>query len=545
MSNEPGAAVLALFAQLIDRVKQRSPVGSNDKPIGKRVYSQLVLGMPIDREDYLKPWSPSGGASLRESFPPPPEGAPPATPAPDPQMLRAMRAAWNTSILCKTMLAVTTDGSYREYPTGRHLDFAYDAILSGMTPLDIPEEPEDIKNRRLAAQKTLYNALPDGNIDFGSKTSLHQNYLKNADALAEAKADYAVANSLAMMDPARAAIWPVEGQRYSRKVKQARDTLVAEGAEQVEKALAVLNSIGIPAEARMISRAKDAWDSWNLELSGIVPAKSPYSVVFPTNWCDPDNHDGWETLVVDSSSYKHFDAANARSEAASSWSRSARTTGGGGAITFGFAAFGGSGSTSTSSSSWQSSSGSTFTSSFSNTATDLHIEMEYGLCTIIRPWLISDLFFVKHWYLANQKKNSISDGTIDGQAESQEKLMPMIPQQFLVVRNVVIRSSNWGSDGSKLSEYYGAAQGQAGSNSSHVAGSGGVSLGWVNFGGSASRSTSSASGSASAWSASSESNYFGTTFDGETLRIPGAQIVAFLSDITPANPELDDPHLTQ
>ena len=93
------------------------------------------------------------------------------------------------------MLAVTTDGSYREYPTGRHLDFAYDAILSGMTPVEIPEEPEDIKNRRLAAQKILYNCLPDGTIDFASKSSLYQNYLKNADALAEAKADYAVSRS--------------------------------------------------------------------------------------------------------------------------------------------------------------------------------------------------------------------------------------------------------------------------------------------------------------------------------------------------------------
>lgn len=516
MSNEPGAAVLAIFAQLIDRIKQRTPVGSNDKPIGKKVYSQLVLGMPIDREDYLKPWSPSGGASLREAVPPAAEGAAPAA---DPQMLKAMQAAWKTSLLCKTMLAVTTDGTYEEYPTGRHLDFAYDAILSGMTPLAIPEESADIKARRLAAQKILYKTDAEGNIDFGTKTSVYLNYMKNADAVAEAKADFAVANTVAMIDPVKAQSWPVESARYNNKVKRARDALVAEGAEQVEKALNVLNSIGIPVEARLITRAKEAWDSWNLGLTGVVPGNSPYSLIMPTNWCDPDNHDGWEKLTVDQSSYKHFDAQNARSDSASSWSRHSQSRSGTGGVMLGFVAFGASGGSSSSDSSWQSSESSTFNSSFSNNATNLHIELEYGLCTISRPWLISDIFFLKNWFLTNQKKHAISDGTIDGQANSQEKLLPMIPQQFLVVRNVRISTSNWGSEGTTLSEYYGAAQGSAGSNASRVAGSGGVSLGFISFGGTAARGSESASGQSSAWSAKSGSGYFGTTFNGETLTI--------------------------
>lgn len=33
----------------------------------------------------------------------------------------------------------------------------------------------------------------------------------------------------------------------------------------------------------------------------------------------------------------------------------------------------------------------------------------------------------------------------------------------------------------------------------------------------------------------------GTTFQGETLEIPGAQIVAWLSDVVPMCPPLDDP----
>jgi hypothetical protein len=55
MDNEPGAAVLSIFDQLIDRIKQTSPKGSGGKPINTRVYSQLTLGMPIFRDDYANP----------------------------------------------------------------------------------------------------------------------------------------------------------------------------------------------------------------------------------------------------------------------------------------------------------------------------------------------------------------------------------------------------------------------------------------------------------------------------------------------------------
>src|SRR5262245_21812780 len=75
MANEPGLAILALFDQLIDRVKQRIPTRTDGKPIGTRVYSQLVLGMPISKMDYSKPWTPIGGASLQQLFPTGHQGA--------------------------------------------------------------------------------------------------------------------------------------------------------------------------------------------------------------------------------------------------------------------------------------------------------------------------------------------------------------------------------------------------------------------------------------------------------------------------------------
>src|SRR5262249_27168616 len=65
----------------------------------------------------------------------------------------------------------------------------------------------------------------------------------------------------------------------------------------------------------------------------------------------------------------------------------------------------------------------------------------------------------------------------------------------------------------------------------------------VSFGGSAGHDESHASQQSQWGSTKTGSDHFGTTFDGETLCIPGAQIIAFLCDIVPASPPLDDPGL--
>ena len=165
MNGEPGAAVLSIFAQLIDRIKQRDPLRSDNKPIGKMVYSQLVLGMPIWKDDYFRPWTPAGGASLRDA-----QNIPQGLPADGAanaelrEAQRAMQAAWKTSLLCRTMLQVTNDGLYREYPTGRHLDFAYESVLGGMQPGTPVEMSPEIKARIAEAEKVLFKMDEEGNI---------------------------------------------------------------------------------------------------------------------------------------------------------------------------------------------------------------------------------------------------------------------------------------------------------------------------------------------------------------------------------------------
>jgi hypothetical protein len=575
MENEPGAAILATFDQLVNRIKQARPVRSDGKPLGGGVvYSMMVLGMPVDPEDYLRPWSPAGGSSLQQmaangtlpnagAAPAAPataasaSGAAPATgvngsatpapPTPDPRVERAMSAAYKTAQLCNLLLQVTTDGSYLEYPTGRHLDFAYESIIAGMQPAPMPPINPDVQKQIDDAQKILYELDTDGSIL--GKSKLYKTYEKNANAYALAKANYAMALADARSNPSKAEIWPMTSATYQQTVDDAYDTLKTEGAEKIERALDIIGSVGVCMQDHMIKKARQLYDAYNLGLAG-VPAPIPYSYINPTGWCDPDNDDdGWQQLTVTSSDYQHVSTANRSMGSQHSWSTDGSSTTGGGGVMVGFAAFGASGGSASNSAQGQSASRYEFKSSFKNTATNLTISLEYMLATIARPWLVSDLFYVQNWYLVGNKKGSISDGTEKNQANLTDTtklpLLPMIPQQMLLIRNVKISSSSWGSDGEVLSNYFGGAQDSSSSKSTSVAGSGGVCLGFISFGGSAGHQDSHAKGQGSTWSASSATSHYGTTFDGSTLNIQGAQIIAFLSDIVPACPPLDDPGLGQ
>jgi hypothetical protein len=121
--------------------------------------------------------------------------------------------------------------------------------------------------------------------------------------------------------------------------------------------------------------------------------------------------------------------------------------------------------------------------------------------------------------------------------------LPMIPQQMLVVRNVSIKSSSWGDTGDTLNTLYGGGAGQTDASQSSQGGSVGVALCGISFGAGASHASSDASGSGSSYSNARGLSRQSANFDGTTLSINGAQIIAFVSDIVPPTPTMDDPAL--
>ena len=140
-------------------------------------------------------------------------------------------------------------------------------------------------------------------------------------------------------------------------------------------------------------------------------------------------------------------------------------------------------------------------------------------------------------------KNAISDGTIAGQVKDDKALMPMIPVQFLAIRNVKIHATaaDWGGDGQTLRRMQSDSQSQ--SSSSSAGGGGGFSLGFVSIGGGGSHSEGHTSSSFGNRQSEGANSNYGWSFDGETLEIKGTQIVAFLSQIVPATAPVSDPGL--
>jgi hypothetical protein len=548
--NEPGAAVLAIYEQLVERIKQSQPMRSDDKPLkGGSVYAMMPLGMPVDPADYVNPWTPQGTLTVSQAAPPPapvssadPSAAAPPPP-PDPEAARALAAAWKTSLLCSDLLAVTDDQSYQLYPEGKHLTFAYPAILAGMQPIDANEADDpNVLSAIAKANKALFLPAADGTFTT-NPTPMYQAYMDNTDAYGAAVANYAVAYAAARSNPAQFAIWPVASKPLQNQVTRAKTNLIAGGAQTIEAALDALASVGHPYQAQMVAAARSAYKDWDLQLAGAVPASSPYCLILPTDWASDDKNacKGWETIHVDQSSYSNYSTSHAVSDSRFSWFNKSSSVGGSGGVFLGFAAFGGNASHADSEQGSDSSHASSQSSSGHTDAKGLTITMSYALCSVQRPWFVGDLLAMKGWYLKGAKKHSISTGKIADQIQNMDQLLPMIPQRLLVVRNVSITATDWGSVRSQLDTCYGSSQQGSSASASHQAGSGGVSLGFISFGGSASHSSSQAQGQGSSFEVKDANSSYNARFENNTLTIPGAQILGWLCDIvSPSAPE-DDP----
>jgi hypothetical protein len=563
MASETGASILALFDKLIDQIKSNRPKRTDGKPLADFVYSQLVLGQPKDPTDYENPWSPIGGASLQDTVTAnnaatgapagsstpasTPTGSTPAGTAPQPnpdKFKKAIKSAFKTSQMVDNMIMVSKDGAYQEYRGGgRHISFAYENIINGMQPTPMPPIAPEVQKQIDDSQKLLYEFDDEGNIV--GKSKLYKNYIQNARAYAKAKQDYAHAQAIALNDSTKADTWPQDSVFYQQQVDEAWDTFKTEGAEKVERALDIIESVGVSLQDRMIAKARKIYDVWNLGLAG-VPEAIPYSYVEPTHWYDPDDdHEGWQSLTVESHEYQTHSASSWMNNFQSQWESHTSSSGGGGAVGFGFGFVGADGGTSSSSSAWSESGSSSSNYQFHGDAKNLSITIEYALCDVYRPWLLGDLFYMKNWYLVNNKKNAVSDGTIDGQVGDEDKLLLMFPTQFLVIRNVKLHAdkTDWGGDGETFSSMY--SDFRTDSESDYVSAGGGFCIGFLTVGGHGSHNSTDSHGSTDSGSSGSSAYNYGWKFDGETLEIRGAQIIAWLSEIVPACAPLDDPGLAK
>ncbi|MFD8480538.1 hypothetical protein [Kitasatospora sp. NPDC059673] len=565
-AGELAGALQAMLSSLVAKALGSQALTKDGQPLRQVCYMQMPNGTPINPKDFADPWSPVGtttvaGAGSQAGIPPdvaaavPPPGPvgpavaakkPPVPPPPteNPQLVQSLKAAFNTATLVDQRLMVTTDGSYLPFQGSEILSTAYEGLVMKAQGLSAPPPPKDVQDRIDKARQVLHKFDAKGN-DTGKMSDAYMAYKDAAQKWADARSDFATAEAEAMTDPVKGQVWPVTSQSLQQKVDTAWDEWRAGGdADTIESALDTLESVGGSVGAFFVSQARTLYKAWNLGLTG-VPVPSPYSEVMPSTWYDPnDRENGFTELDIAASQWDSSGATQS-SQLANSWyqGHSQSVGGGGEAMVFGVTFGADATSTSSSDSAGSSASGGT-SISFSNSTSDVEIHFEYGLCTIYRPWLLSELFLVDGWYLPGEPPKSISDGTIGGAVKAQDaqtqdqsaaEALPMITTQFMVVRNVVITASNWGDAGDRMSSWCQNASSSDQSSGTSVSGN----VGYLGFGGEAHEGNVDWSGSESESAAASGSWWFDGNSQHGKLSINGCQIVGWIGEILPASPRVD------
>ncbi|WP_375430646.1 hypothetical protein [uncultured Friedmanniella sp.] len=553
-------ALLDTLDQLVDRILGQQTVDKSGKPLRQVAYMHMPNGLPVDPRQYANPWTPAGGATLAklnndgtlpkvDPVPPPvpqpaaPAGTPPVTPVPvkptqDQALMASMQAALNTAWLFDEMPMVTGDGTYRPYPSTRKLSSAYEGLVHSVQAVPPPPQPADVAQALADAEKVLYNHDADGNIT--GPSIKFQNWIKFSQSYADAKATFATQQAQAMADPILGSVWPATGASLQQKVDTAYQIWRSSGADDVEKALDLMNSEGGSAAAHFVSQARELLDKWDLSLAGAVAVRTPYTQVTPASWYDHTNNDiGFAGISASSDRY-HSSGGAQSSSFANSWYKgtSSSTQASAGASFFGIS-IGGSGGGSSSESDSAGHQGGQSSSQHADSSTTASISCEFGVIKIERPWLLTELFHIGGWYVPGEKAGCVSDGTIAGQDGDDKKLLPMITTQALVIRNVTITATGWGAAGQALSEYQANQAAHSDSSSWNAGGS----VGFMGFGGSVSHTESDWAGSQSSDASSSWGFSYDSFTDTGTLTINGSQIAGYIGEIVGSNPRLDDPNV--
>ena len=558
-SGDLAAALQDLLRQMIDKIIGGPSKGKGGEPLRNVVVMVKGQGEPINPGDFSFPWDPAGGTSSSDLQDDGKFGAAPAkaaesgqsqngqsdtstaAPVEDKKLEHAMASARKTSTFFDRKLHVTNDGTYREYDGSEKLSSAYEGIVTKAQAVPAPPPPPDIQKKVDEAMKLLYVFDDEGNQK--GKTKVYKNYQALKQAYADAEATYANAEAAAMTNSALGQTWPVTSKSLRVQVENAYDDWRSSDADKIENALETIKSVGGSLGAHFLAQARSLYDAWNLGLAGSVAVGIPYTEILPSTWWDHNDDDkGFITIEATSSKFNSNSSSHAAQQA-STWykNHSSKTGGGGGGMIFGVT-FGASASHSSSDSQSGADASGSRTYTYSSSMTNVSIKLKYGVCNIYRPWLLTELFAIDGWYLPGEKDKVVSDGTIGGMAaDDDHHLLPVIPNQFLVVENVKITASGWGEAGTQMSSYMRHRDQEDQASSTSV--SGGV--GFLCFGAKASHSSSDASGDThesgsddSSWSFSGDANF-------GTLTLNGSQVVAYIGQIMPVSPLMDGTKFVQ
>jgi uncharacterized membrane protein YgcG len=374
-------------------------------------------------------------------------------------------------------------------PSGTSLSKAYPVIVNGANS-DVQTDPgqQDIYDQ-------AYKYLNIATIikDYTGKTTttyapspIYNNYLLNQGFYIAAVGRYR--NTYLNYDltkPSDQKKWQAVEPSLRNDINQAYNNWRGQGASEVEGALNAINTSINSSVRNALAAAQQAVAAQN-QMAPSLPTLGPWYMTYalPTNWYDESAVKNFSDLTLTSAHLdEHADSNYTRYGGGASWS--------GGLFSIGGNVSGGAGS-----------------SNYHMDASNFTLTAKLGTVRIFRPWLYEFIFRMPGWFIDAYKKGRISNGKLQG---NENAFIPLIPVAFIVARDITITADFSTQDRSHIESSISAS----------------TRIGWGPF---------SVGGH---YSHSESHDYFHSTFDGGTLKIPGIQIVAWISEIVPFSPPLD------
>ncbi len=373
-------------------------------------------------------------------------------------------------------------------PSATLISKTYKEIVDGANSSIKPDPEQEEKYKHAYEYLNTTYSIKDYTGAVVSQTdhsAIYKTYLKNQSDYISAVRAYRLAYAnYNLNDPVQQRQWQANEPTLRNNINQTYNNWRAQGAAQVEQALSVLASSINDAVGNTIRDAQQTM-SKGMSSSTSDGIKWYFTYPIPTNFADP-NAQGFTSFSLKSDYLEETASAKA-----TDWAPK------------------GSGSWGL----WN------VSASASSHHAEKHLHMDaskfelsadIAVVRIFRPWLNDLIFKANSWYTDMCNAHEISIGKL---TSDQQLKLPLIPTAFVVARNVEI-TADWSSDDKKHVEDSITTK---------------ASIGWGPF---------CVSGS---YSHSSSSDYHKSTFEGGTLKIPGIQIIAWVSEITPDSPQENPP----
>jgi len=315
---------------------------------------------------------------------------------------------------------------------------------------------------------------------------IYQNYLNNRDAYVAALAAYRTAYlGYDLTDPAQQKQWQANSPLLQNAINRTWNTWRSGGASQVEEALAAVDHSINSAVKTILEQDQQMYAQQ--ALTSNTPGLPSWHLSYgtPTNWMDPAAT-GFTQFKLDTSNLNQ--------------TASSRFTSFGGGASFNYGLWSASASAEHSSTDQQS----------HMDATNISLSFELGVIQVYRSWLDGTLFSMGGWTMgAAFPKGKISTGDLTtAKTGGTQVPLPLIPTAVIVARNIQI-TGNWSTQ-----------------DQSHIAEatSGSASVGWGPF---------AISGH---YQNSSSQDAFSSTVQNGSIKVPGLQVIGWLSQIIPLSP---------